>query len=177
MGPAWPREDDIVTERTLKLVDGRVLAWREFGEQKGWPVIAVHGSPDSSAVWALLDNAAHRAGARIIAPDRPGFGSSTPKPDRSILNWVDDLDELIEHLEVASFRLVAISGGSPYALAVAATHPNQVTHLGLLSVISPLDAPGVTNGANPQIRFTFFAARRAPFLLKPMWLGSWPGSP
>ena len=128
----------------------------------------MHGSPDSSALWALLDDAARRAGARVIAPDRPGFGSSSPKPERSILDWVDDLDKLTEHLELPSFRLLAISGGSPYALAVAATHPGRVAHLGLLSVISPLDAPGVTKGANPQVRFTFWAARRAPFLLEPM---------
>jgi pimeloyl-ACP methyl ester carboxylesterase len=157
-----------VTTATLGLADGRVLAWREFGAPTGWPVVAVHGSPDSSAVWALLDDAARRAGARVIAPDRPGFGSTTPKPDRSILDWVDDLDELTEHLELSSFRVLAISGGSPYALAVAATHPERVRHLGLLSVISPLDAPRVTKGANPQVRFTFWAARRAPFLLEPM---------
>lgn len=154
--------------RTLDLADGRILAWREFGAPRGWPLVAVHGSPDSSAVWALLDDAAHRAGARVIAPDRPGFGSSTPKHDRSILDWVDDLDELIEHLEVPSFCVLAISGGSPYALAVAATHDDRVDHLGLLSVISPLDAPGVTKGANPQVRFVLWAARQAPFLLGPM---------
>ena len=157
-----------MTTRTLDLADGRVLAWREFGDAEGWPLLAVHGSPDSSAVWALLDDAAGRAGARVIAPDRPGFGGSTPKPDRSILDWVDDLDELTEHLTLASFRLLAISGGSPYALAVAATHPSRVDHLGLLSVISPLDVPGVIKDANRQIRFTFWSARRAPFLLEPM---------
>ncbi len=157
-----------MTTRTLDLADGRVLAWREFGAPTGWPVVAVHGSPDSSAVWALLDDDARRARARVIAPDRPGFGDSTPEPGRSVLDWVDDLGELTEHLELASFRLLAISGGSPYALAVAATHPHRIDHLGLLSVISPLDAPGITKDANPQVRFTFWAARRAPFLLEPM---------
>ena len=156
-----------MTMRTLSLRDERTLAWREFGSPSGWPLVAMHGSPDSSAIWALLDDAARRAGAWVIAPDRPGFGGSTPKPGRSILDWVDDLDELTEHLELTSFPLLAISGGSPYALAVAATHPERVAHLGLLSVISPLDVPGVTKGANPQVRFTFWAARRAPFLLGP----------
>jgi pimeloyl-ACP methyl ester carboxylesterase len=157
-----------VTVQTLSLSDGRTLAWREFGSPSGWPVVAVHGSPDSSAIWALLDDAAGRTGAWVIAPDRPGFGDSTPKPGRSILDWVDDLDELTGHLELSSFRVLAISGGSPYALAIAATHPDRVAHLGLLSVISPLDVPRVTKGANPQVRFTFWAARRAPFLLEPM---------
>ena len=154
--------------RAIDLADGRTLAWREFGAAGGWPLVAVHGSPDSSAIWALLDEAAGRAGAWVIAPDRPGFGQSTPKPDRSILDWVDDLDELADHLDIGAFPLLAISGGSPYALAVAAARPDRLDRVGLLSVISPLDAPGVTSGANPQVRFTFWAARRAPFLLKPM---------
>jgi len=162
------RQHGTVAIHTLDLADGRILAWREFGDPGGWPILGVHGSPDSSVVWTLLDDAARRAGARVIAPDRPGFGSSTPKRDRSILDWVDDLDALTDHLELASFRLLAISGGSPYALAVAVAHPDRVDRLGLMSVISPLDAPGVTQGANAQVRFTFWAARRAPFLLGPM---------
>lgn len=153
---------------TIDLADGRVLAWREFGDPDGWPLIAVHGSPDSSALWGLIDDPARRAGVRVVAPDRPGFGRSTPRPKRSILSWVDDLDVLTGHLELTSFRLLAISGGSPYALAVAAVHPDRVIRLGLLSVISPLDAPGVTRGANPQVRLTFWVARRAPFLLEPL---------
>jgi pimeloyl-ACP methyl ester carboxylesterase len=79
-----------VTILTLDLADGRSLAWREFGDPEGVPTIAVHGSPDSSAVWGLLDEPARVAGVRVVAPDRPGFGASTPQPGRSILDWVDD---------------------------------------------------------------------------------------
>ena len=48
------------------------------------------------------------------------------------------------------------------------SHPEMVAHLGLLSVICPLDVPGVFREANTQIRLTFWTARRAPFLLGPM---------
>ena len=156
---------------TLQLSDGRVLAWREFGDPNGRPVIAVHGSPDSSAIWALFHDAAARCELRVIAPDRPGFGGSTPLPGRSIVDWVDDLDALTEHLNLKSYRVLAISGGSPYALASAWKHPNRVEHLGLVSVICPLHAPEVTRGANAQVRLTFWTARRAPLLLRPMaWM-------
>ena len=153
---------------TIELADGRTLGWATFGDPDGTPVVAIHGSPDSRMVWALADEAARAVGVRLIAPDRPGFGLSTPKPDRSILDWVDDLDVLVDHLGLESYRTLAISGGSPYALADAFVHPERVEHVGLLSVISPLAAPGVTAGASRPIRFTFFAARRAPFLLGPM---------
>lgn len=152
----------------LQLADGRRLAWREYGDPGGPPVVAVHGSPDSSAIWALFNDAATRCGLRVIAPDRPGFGGSTPLPGRSIVDWVDDLDALTEHLHLERYRLLAISGGSPYALATAWKHPDRVAHLGLVSVICPLDAPEVTRDANSQVRLTFWAARRAPFLLRPI---------
>jgi pimeloyl-ACP methyl ester carboxylesterase len=160
-----------VSVPTVQLSDGRVLAWREFGDPNGRPVIAVHGSPDSSAIWALFHDAAARCGLRVIAPDRPGFGGSTPLPGRSIVDWVDDLDALTEHLDLKSYRVLAISGGSPYALASAWKHPNRVERLGLVSVICPLHAPEVTRGANAQVRLTFWTARRAPLLLRPMaWM-------
>jgi pimeloyl-ACP methyl ester carboxylesterase len=157
-----------LVQGSVSLGDGRRLAWREFGDLDGVPVVAVHGSPDSSAVWALLDDAARRVGARVVAPDRPGFGASTPKAGRSILDWVGDLDVVTDHLGFDTYRLLAISGGSPYALAVARSHPDRIPHLGLLSVICPLDVPGVIREANPQVRFTFWASRRAPFLLHPL---------
>jgi pimeloyl-ACP methyl ester carboxylesterase len=89
-------------------------------------------------------------------------------PGRSILDWVDDLDAVTDHLGLPDYRMLAISGGSPYALATAWHHPDRVSGVGLLSVIAPLDVPGITADASPPIRFTFFVARRLPFLLRPM---------
>ncbi|MDH3295941.1 MAG: alpha/beta hydrolase [Acidimicrobiia bacterium] len=153
---------------TLLLDDGRTLAWISYGDPDGIPVLAMHGSPDSAVLWRLADTAAGSTGVRLIAPDRPGFGSSTPKRRRSILDWVDDLDALTDHLGLGRYRLLAISGGSPYALATAWRHPGRVEGVGLLSVIAPLDVPGIADQTSRPIRFTFFAARRFPFLLRPM---------
>jgi pimeloyl-ACP methyl ester carboxylesterase len=152
----------------LTLADGRRLAWSVYGDPSGVPVIAMHGSPDSRVVWRHADEAAATAGVRLVAPDRPGFGDSTPQPGRAIVDWVLDLDALVARLRLERYRLLAISGGSPYALAVAQARPEQVAHVGLLSVICPLDVPGVTRDANWQVRFTFWAARHAPWLLGPL---------
>ncbi len=152
----------------LRLHDGRTLTWISYGDPAGLPVVAIHGSPDSADVWRLAHTAACENSIRLLAPDRPGFGASTPKPGRTILDWVDDLDELTDHLGLASYRILAISGGSPYALATAWRHPERIPALGLLSVIAPLDVPGIASDASLPIRFTFLAARRLPFLLRPM---------
>ncbi len=161
-------KNDRPRTESIRLDDGRMLAWRTYGDPDGVAVVAIHGSPDSGVVWRLAHTAAKACGVRLIAPDRPGFGASTAKPGRSILDWVDDLDVLTDHLGLSSYRLLAISGGSPYALAAAWRHPDRVPHLGLLSVIAPLHVPGIASEASRPIRFTFFTARRLPFLLRPM---------
>lgn len=157
-----------MTDSTLVLHDGRQLGWATYGDPQGEPLVAVHGSPDSRIIWSLADRAATELGIRVVAPDRPGFGLSDPKPGRTILDWVTDHDELMAHLGIDHYSMIAVSGGSPYATAIAWTHPEQVTALGLLSVISPLDAPGVLEGTNRSVRLTFQLALRAPVLLRPL---------
>lgn len=76
----------------------------------------MHGLPDSATVWRLADTPATATGIRLIAPNRPGFRASTPKPERSILDWIEDNEALTDHLGLSTYRLLAISGG-PYALA------------------------------------------------------------
>ena len=155
-------------DEVLTLADGRRLGWATFGVPSGRPLVALHGSPDSRIVWKLFDGAARRAGVRIIAPDRPGFGLSDPRPRRTALTWVDDQRALMRHLEIDRYPMVAISGGSPYATAAAWSDAESVSHLGLLSCIAPLGEPGVLEGTSREVGATFRVAHRAPFLLGPM---------
>ncbi len=153
-------------QRTLHLRDGRRLAWASLGDPDGSPIVALHGSPDSSTIWRLADPAARRIGAHLVAPDRPGFGGSDPHPGATVLDWVDDQDQLLDHLGIERAALLAVSGGSPAATAVAWARPEQVTHLGLWSVIAPLHEPGVLDGASTAAQANFRLARRAPVLLR-----------
>jgi pimeloyl-ACP methyl ester carboxylesterase len=156
-----------VDER-LTLPDGRVVGWANYGDPDGSPVIAAHGSPDSRVIWRLLDACARRHGVRIIAIDRPGFGISDAQPGRTVLDWPADVIAVADHLGVDTFPLVAISGGAAYAAATAWKHPDRVTGLGLFSVIGPLDQPDTLRGANRSVRSTYWMARRAPWLLRPI---------
>lgn len=156
------------TDPVLTRPGDRRLGWATYGDPAGSPLVALHGSPDSHAIWRLADDASRRRGIRVIAPDRPGFGFSDPLPGREVLDWVGDLDAIADHLALDRFPLLTISGGSPYATAYAWMRPDRVTHLGLLSVISPLAEPGVLEGANRMVASTFRIARRAPALLRPL---------
>lgn len=57
------------------------IAYREAvpaGEERGDPLLLVHGYPESSYMWEPVAKAAAEAGRRVVAPDLPGFGDSPP---------------------------------------------------------------------------------------------------
>lgn len=117
-------------DRTMVLSDGRTLAFSEWGDLGGKPVVLLHGMPGSRLMCPDID-ATRAAGVRLITIDRPGYGLSDPRPDRTRLNWVDDYLELAEHLHLPPCPIVGWSGGGPYALACAYRLPDRVSSIGL----------------------------------------------
>ena len=89
--------------------DGRALAYAEYGSPAGQPIIYCHGVPSSRVEGDLMVNAATAAvlGLRVIVPDRPGMGRSDYQPGRRIVDWPDDVRDLIKALDL---ERVAILG-------------------------------------------------------------------
>jgi hypothetical protein len=59
-------------------------------------------------------------------PERPGFGISTPLPERGFADVADDLAALLDQLRVESAPVYGFSGGGPFVLGFAARHPERV---------------------------------------------------
>ena len=76
------------TSQQIKLRDGRMLGYAEFGAPGGRPVFYFHGFPGSRLDWPLsdADDSAAQLNVRIIAVDRPGMGLSDFKRGREILD-------------------------------------------------------------------------------------------
>ena len=104
---------------TFHLPDGRSLTYREYGKPDGPPVFFFHGWPGEGHQGSLLHEAALQQGARLIAPNRPGIGGSTPQPERTLLDWPPLVAALADALGITRFRLLGLSGGGPYAHATA----------------------------------------------------------
>src|SRR5262245_23933202 len=105
-------------DETLRLPDGRRLAWAEWGRPDGPPVLLLHSSPGSR----LLDPdpaATAAAGVRLLTVDRPGFGGSEPNPDPTFAGFAADLATLAAELDLRDLALMGWSGGGQYALAAA----------------------------------------------------------
>src|SRR6185295_2497152 len=84
----------------LKLSDGRMLCYAEYGDPQGKPLLYFHGGPGSRLDMAPAEATFLEHGIRMIAPDRPGMGQSDRKGNRTLLDWADDIAELIDHLNL-----------------------------------------------------------------------------
>ena len=69
-------------ENFVQFEDGAVIAFEEYGDPNGVPVIFCHGWPSSRTMARLAHEPACDLGIRIISPDRPGISGSTLQPDR-----------------------------------------------------------------------------------------------
>ena len=158
-------------DNVLRLADGRLLGYGDFGDPAGTPVMLFHGFPGSRITAAIGHEAAARAGVRLIAPDRPGMGLSTFQPGRRIADWPSDVAELADALALGRFAAGGISGGGPYAAVCALRLADRLTAAAIISGIAPFDSPEAASGMNRLNRALFTLARRAPWLARaPMLL-------
>ena len=107
----------------VHLCNGAVVAFQEYGDPTGTPVIFCHGWPSSRTMAQLADEPARALGVRIISPDRPGISGSSMQADRKLSDWPSLVKRLVDDLEIGEFRILAISGGAPYAYATAVAIP------------------------------------------------------
>ena len=150
--------------RTIALPGGRVLAWACHGAPAGRPLYAFHGFPGCRLQAALLHEQALAAGVCLVAPDRPGFGASSPAPRRTLLDWPADVAALADHLGHRRFGVLGISCGGAYALACASAMPARIAYAGLLAGIGPMDLPAIRAGQLPALKLLFCLARAHPWL-------------
>jgi pimeloyl-ACP methyl ester carboxylesterase len=121
MGTASSRVD-----QTMRLPNGRILGYAEYGCEKGYPLMFMHGYPSCRLEASAVDHIVRRRGIRMIAPERPGFGLSTVQPNRRIMDWPCDVQALARHLRLSRFAVMGGSGGGPYALACALGLPQDM---------------------------------------------------
>lgn len=153
-------------DSAIQMSDGRRLAYAEYGEATGVPVFVSHGLPGSRLSWGMLPTGSLPPSARIIAPDRPGYGGSDPKPGRTLLDWANDVETLAESLHIDKFAVLGISGGGPGALACAWKMSRRLTTVGIVSSPAPTDTPGAFAGMSGTNRFFLKLAWYLPWLSK-----------
>lgn len=151
---------------------GRLLAWNEYGDPVGRPLIYVHGWPSSRLQGRLVHHLARERGLRVLAPDRPGIGRSTHHPGRRLESWPQLIADFADSLGISRFAQLGVSGGGPYVLACAAMLGDRVTASAVLCGAVPL-AGADQRGLHPAYRM-LLPLRRLPkcWFTPPLWIAA-----
>lgn len=150
-----------------QLADGRQLAFRRIGAKDGTPLLFFHGTPGSHLLAFIAQEAAQKYGFTLICPDRPGMGDSSYQENRELHHYPLDIVQLLHHLNIPQCGVMAISGGSPYALQCAHDLPHAITHVTSLSGWVSYGRPELENNVSLSKEINRFRKlyRYLPFLV------------
>lgn len=158
--------------------DDRVLGYDDVGDRSGHPVVYLHGTPDSRRARHPDDGLATEAGVRLLAVDRPGYGTSSPPAEGSSAlqvheRFARDLAALLDELVVDRVSLLAWSGGTLQSLALAAALAldHRVEDLTIVAGVVPREAyddPAVAAAAPDRLGLVDLADQLSPDALAEM---------
>jgi pimeloyl-ACP methyl ester carboxylesterase len=113
---------------------------RDGGPADGEPVVLLHGFPQDSTSWRLVEPSLHAAGLRTLAPDQRGYSPGARPPRRGdyrISELVDDVLALLDAAGLGSAHVVGHDWGGAVAWQLAGRHPERVRSLTVLSTPHP----------------------------------------
>ncbi len=120
--------EKIVREKTVKIGDLDIF-YREAGSRDNPTILLLHGFPTSSHMFRnLMPKLA--VNYHVIAPDYPGFGSSSMPLvddfDYSFDTIATTIDELTTQLGLEVFSLYVMDYGAPVGFRIATKHPERI---------------------------------------------------
>lgn len=133
-------------DSTMTLPDHRTLAYTDLGAADGPLVFYFHGAPSSRFDLVAFEGALIERGVRLVSPDRPGYGGSSPQPGRKLLDWPRDVAALADHLGRDRFALMGMSSGGPYVVVCAALLSERVVAAAVVGGVTDVAWPGYFDG-------------------------------
>ncbi len=122
--------------------------------------LLLHGWGGSIESWRPVTANLVERGFQVVVVDFPGFGRSSPPPGAwGVSDYTETLIALIESLAFAPSNIIAHSFGGRVALVLAATRPDLVKRLVLVS------AAGIRTDAPSSLRRTATKLGKAVFSL------------
>ena len=128
-------------KHTLALSHG-TLSWDEFGSHRAAiTLVLLHGFPHDRWLWSEQITAAGHAfpDTRILVPDLPGFGRSSPLPVTGMDAYADALEPMLDAAEVERAVIGGLSMGGYIAFAFWRRHAARVRALILMDTKAPAD--------------------------------------
>lgn len=148
--------------------DGRLLAFRTFGDPKGKPVLFIHNMMGGPIWPAEMMRQAQAGGWRIIAPSRPGFGLSDSIAARDmelVRRTCSDMRALLDHLEIERVLVVGMMSSAGLGIRFARDHSDRVQALLNVGHAGLMDDEMIDAMANPA-RAMAKTYRKSPTALR-----------
>lgn len=147
----------------IQVVNNQRVAYAEYGDPEGTPVVFLHGTPGSRLLARLYADDALEQGVRVLSFDRPGYGRSPPWRDRSIGGSEKIVPVLLNDVDAENAGLIAFSGGSRHAARIAATNDDRITGVDFVSGATP---PALSDRRPPLQRLLGTMAMSVPPILR-----------
>jgi haloalkane dehalogenase len=113
--------------------DGLRLHYLDEGDERGKPVLLLHGEPSWSFLYRRVVPPLVRAGRRAIVPDLFGFGRSDKPLDSDWYTYdahYRTIERLVvEQLDLRALTLVVHDWGGPIGMRLAVEHDDRVDYL------------------------------------------------
>jgi len=108
-----------------------VKSWFTDSGGDGVPIVLLHPNTGTVAIWEAQIAGFSRAGYRVVAFDRRGWGKSIADPATGPQpgSIAGDLHALVDYLKLEKFHLLGVAGGGFAALDYAAWHPERLRSL------------------------------------------------
>lgn len=169
----------VLRDGTVTLAEGRVVGFAQAGPEDGLPTVYCHGWPGCRREIMVAPSDP----LRMIALDRPGYGLSDVHRTRTLLSFADDTAAVLDYLGVKECAVIGVSGGGPYACAIAHRLGPRVRAMALVNPLAPPesdwhgDSPAgdlIRAGRGPRsVRWIMGAGLRMILRNSPIWLVQW----
>jgi 2-hydroxy-6-oxonona-2,4-dienedioate hydrolase len=107
------------------------IAYASWGE--GEPVLVIHGAGGGHDQGRLFAEEFGGANHRWVSISRFGYLGTPMSADASTPAQADAIADLLDTLGIERASILAVSGGVPPALQLAARHPDRVSRMALIS--------------------------------------------
>jgi acyl transferase domain-containing protein/acyl-CoA synthetase (AMP-forming)/AMP-acid ligase II/pimeloyl-ACP methyl ester carboxylesterase len=129
-----PMQEILLNIRGLRIC---LCTW---GPEEGPIVLCLHGILEQGAAWSEVAIRLAQKGYRVIAPDLRGHGRSDRAGKGGSYNLIDfiaDIDAIVENLAGKAFTLVGHSLGSVLAAIFTSIRPQRIKSIVLVETILP----------------------------------------
>ncbi|SMG07085.1 alpha/beta fold hydrolase [Fibrobacter sp. UWB13] len=135
------------TEKAAHLSTGIHLAYTVTGDEKGTPVILIHGLTDGRVSWSQVAPQLAKKGYRVYVPELRGNGKTDKPIEESayaLKELTNDIAAFIDKLELKKPHIVGHSLGAFVAQELSILHADKIASITLIGSGAAVDETNAT---------------------------------